>query len=57
MLGVGGRVYLAKDAVLAAESFAAMYPKLSAFRALKRRVDPRNALSSSLARRLNIAGD
>ncbi len=51
----GGRVYLAKDAALSAETFAAMYPQLERFRALKRRLDPNGALSSSLARRLKIA--
>ncbi len=50
----GGRVYLAKDAALSPETFAAMYPQLQRFRALKRRLDPKGALSSSLARRLKI---
>jgi decaprenylphospho-beta-D-ribofuranose 2-oxidase len=50
----GGRVYLAKDAVLRAEDFAAMYPKLAAFRAVQRKLDPQRLLSSSLARRLRI---
>ncbi len=50
----GGRVYLAKDAVLSAETFAAMYPQLERFRTLKRRLDPQGVLSSSLARRLKI---
>ncbi|MGO8790922.1 MAG: FAD-binding oxidoreductase [Terriglobia bacterium] len=50
----GGRIYLAKDAVLRAEDFAAMYPKLEAFRAIQRKLDPRGLFSSSLARRLKI---
>jgi decaprenylphospho-beta-D-ribofuranose 2-oxidase len=50
----GGRIYLAKDAVVRAEDFAAMYPKREAFRALKRKLDPQGLLSSSLARRLGI---
>ena len=53
-LRFGGRVYLAKDAVTTAESFAAMYPRLDEFRKVKRRLDPREKLSSSLARRLGI---
>jgi FAD/FMN-containing dehydrogenase len=53
-LDYGGRIYLAKDAVLRAEDFAAMYPKLESFRALQRKLDPRRLLSSSLARRLRI---
>lgn len=52
--GCGGRVYLAKDAVLRPETFVAMYPRLDAFRALKARLDPKDRLSSSLARRLRI---
>ena len=50
----GGRIYLAKDAVTTAESFAAMYPRLEEFRQVKRRLDPRGVLSSSLARRVGI---
>jgi len=50
----GGRLYLAKDAVTAPDSFAAMYPRLEEFRAIKARLDPKNRLSSSLARRLGI---
>jgi decaprenylphospho-beta-D-ribofuranose 2-oxidase len=50
----GGRVYLAKDAVLNAEEFAGMYPKLEGFRNIKERLDPKGLLSSSLARRVGI---
>jgi FAD/FMN-containing dehydrogenase len=50
----GGRVYLAKDAVMAAATFAAFYPKLDEFRAIKEKLDPERRLSSSLARRLRI---
>jgi decaprenylphospho-beta-D-ribofuranose 2-oxidase len=50
----GGRIYLAKDAVLRDEDFAAMYPKLEEFRALKQKLDPQRRFSSSLARRLKI---
>ena len=50
----GGRIYLAKDAVLQAEDFAAMYPKLEAFRAIQQKLDPKRLFSSSLARRLRI---
>jgi FAD/FMN-containing dehydrogenase len=53
-LGFGGRVYLAKDAVLHAEDSATMYPKLDSFRAIKHKLDPRGLLSSSLARRLRM---
>jgi FAD/FMN-containing dehydrogenase len=54
VLNYGGRIYLAKDAVMTSHSFAAMYPKLEHFRAIKSRLDPRGLLSSSLARRLAI---
>jgi decaprenylphospho-beta-D-ribofuranose 2-oxidase len=50
----GGRVYLAKDAALRPETFAAMYPNLDRFRAVKEKLDRKGLLSSSLARRLRI---
>lgn len=50
----GGRIYLAKDAVLRAEDFTAMYPKLESFRAIQRKLDPKRLMSSSMARRLKI---
>lgn len=50
----GGRIYLAKDALLRAEDFAAMYPKLETFRAIQRKLDPQRLLSSSMARRLGM---
>jgi len=49
-----GRVYLAKDAVSKPETFAATYPNLEPFRAIKQRLDPQGLFSSSLARRLRI---
>jgi decaprenylphospho-beta-D-ribofuranose 2-oxidase len=53
-LDYGGRIYLAKDALLRAEDFAAMYPQLESFRAIQRKLDPKRRLSSSMARRLRI---
>jgi len=50
----GGRIYLAKDSVVRAEDFAAMYPNLDAFRAIQRKLDPQRLFSSSMARRLKI---
>jgi len=50
----GGRVYLAKDARLSAESFRAMYPRYSEWLEIKKVVDPQNRFSSSLSRRLGI---
>lgn len=51
----GGRVYLAKDALLEAETFERMYPHAGAFRAVRRSVDPDGVLTSSLARRVGLA--
>jgi decaprenylphospho-beta-D-ribofuranose 2-oxidase len=52
----GGRTYLAKDAVLSPESVRKMYPELPTFLDVKRQVDPNNVFSSSMARRLGMAG-
>jgi FAD/FMN-containing dehydrogenase len=54
VLDYGGRIYLAKDAATTAPTFAAMYPKLEEFRAIKNRLDPQGLLSSSQARRVGI---
>lgn len=51
----GGRVYLAKDALLDAGTFARMYPAADAFRAVRRALDPEGVLTSSLARRIGLA--
>lgn len=53
----GGRVYLAKDARLSADSFRAMYPRCGEWRKIKNEVDPNNKFSSSLSRRLGIDGE
>jgi decaprenylphospho-beta-D-ribofuranose 2-oxidase len=50
----GGRVYLAKDALLSAEGFGAMYPRLGAFREVLAKVDPNRRLASDMARRLRV---
>lgn len=54
LLRHGGRLYLAKDAVTDAETFAKMYPRLAEFQRVKRQVDPQGRFSSSQARRLGI---
>ncbi len=54
LLRHGGRLYLAKDALTTAETFAAMYPTLPAFRAVKARLDPNRRFVSNQARRLGI---
>ncbi|WP_207791980.1 FAD-binding oxidoreductase [Siccirubricoccus phaeus] len=50
----GGRVYLAKDAWLSPQGFAAMYPEAPEFQAVRARVDPDGAFSSGLSRRLGL---
>ena len=54
VLAVGGRVYLAKDSRVSRETFAAMYPRLAEFRAVRADVDPAGVLTSDLARRLDL---
>jgi decaprenylphospho-beta-D-ribofuranose 2-oxidase len=53
---VGGRVYLAKDALMRPGSVGAMYPELERFRAVCDRVDPGGVLGSDMARRLDLRG-
>jgi len=50
----GGRVYLAKDSTLGAESFSAMYPQLARFREIKAKLDPEGRFASSQSRRLGL---
>lgn len=50
----GGRVYLAKDGSMSAETFNQMYPRLDEFRAVQQRLDPQGVLSSDQSRRLGI---
>ncbi|HEX8098184.1 MAG TPA: FAD-binding oxidoreductase [Pyrinomonadaceae bacterium] len=50
----GGRVYLAKDARMKAETFRAMHSRLPEWRRVKALVDPENRFTSDLARRLGL---
>lgn len=50
----GGRLYLAKDARQSRETFEAGYPKLEAFKDLRRTVDPDRRFNSKLATRLGL---
>jgi len=52
--GVGGRVYLAKDARLSPECFATMYPRAHELAAVRARVDPHGVLGSDLSRRIGL---
>lgn len=50
----GGRIYLAKDEHLSPELFPIMYPELNKWRIVKNQVDPKEQLTSKLAKRLNL---
>ena len=50
----GGRVYLAKDAVLDRDLLPKMYPRLPEWHALRADIDPRGTMCSDLARRLGL---
>jgi decaprenylphospho-beta-D-ribofuranose 2-oxidase len=52
--GVGGRVYLAKDARLRAATLRAMYPALDRWQAARAALDPRGVMRSDLSRRLEL---
>jgi decaprenylphospho-beta-D-ribofuranose 2-oxidase len=51
---LGGRTYLAKDAISGPERIAQSYPELPHFRAVRKRVDPLGRFSSLLSRRLGV---
>ena len=50
----GGRVYLAKDAVLEPEQFHRMYPRLDEFQRVKQQYDPHGRLRSLQSDRLGM---
>ena len=54
VLQQGGRVYLAKDACLDAETFRAMYPRYREWQEVKARVDPAIRFRSALSERLGL---
>ncbi|MFM8892375.1 MAG: FAD-binding protein [Planctomycetia bacterium] len=54
LLDHGGRLYLAKDAMMAADTFRSMYPRLEEFLTVKRRVDPESRFTSSQAERVGL---
>ncbi|MEM6992484.1 MAG: FAD-binding oxidoreductase, partial [Myxococcota bacterium] len=54
VLDAGGRVYLGKDAFLDATTFEQMYPKLDAWREVKRTYDPDGVFHSLLSERVGL---
>lgn len=54
LLDHGGRLYLAKDSLMSAEMFRAMYPRADEFMAVKHRVDPMGRFASAQARRVGL---
>jgi len=52
VLAEGGRIYLAKDAFVRADQFAAMEPRLEEFRRVRERWDPERRLRSAQSVRL-----
>jgi FAD/FMN-containing dehydrogenase len=54
VLGYGGRVYLAKNARVWAETFRAMYPRLHEWQKIKAQVDPANHFRSDLSAMLQL---
>lgn len=54
LLEEGGRLYMAKDSLTDAATFAQMYPQRDAFLAVKQKVDPHNRFVSAQARRLGL---
>ena len=53
-LRAGGRIYLAKDALLGAEAFREMYPRWREFAALLAQIDPKRRVQSDMSRRLRL---
>jgi decaprenylphospho-beta-D-ribofuranose 2-oxidase len=54
VVAAGGRIYLAKDARQSRETFAAGYPNLEKFRAIRRRIGADRHIASRLSDRLGI---
>lgn len=52
----GGSVYLAKNAALQPDLLERMYPRLSEFQAVRRRLDPNGVFQSDMSRRCGLSG-
>lgn len=49
-----GRIYMAKDALISAETFDKMYPNKEKFMDILKKIDPEGRMASDAARRLNL---
>jgi len=54
VLDADGRLYLAKESRTRPETFAAMYPRLDEWRAVRSSVDPDGVFASDMSRRLEL---
>lgn len=54
MLDHGGSLYVAKDGLMSAASYARMFPRLDEFCGVRARVDPLGRFGSDMSRRLSI---
>jgi decaprenylphospho-beta-D-ribofuranose 2-oxidase len=54
VLAAGGRLYLAKDSRMPRSLLEAGYPRLEAFRAVRRGLDPECRIATDLSRRLDL---
>jgi decaprenylphospho-beta-D-ribofuranose 2-oxidase len=54
VLGMGGRLYTAKDSRTSPEAFAQMYPRLDEWRKIRASVDPDGVFASDMSRRLEL---
>jgi decaprenylphospho-beta-D-ribofuranose 2-oxidase len=54
VLGMGGRLYTAKDSRTSAETFHKMYPRLDEWRKIRATVDPDGVFASDMSRRLEL---
>jgi decaprenylphospho-beta-D-ribofuranose 2-oxidase len=54
VVGVGGRIYLAKDSRVRPELIPEMYPRLDEWREVRAKLDPHGRFHSDMARRLDL---
>jgi decaprenylphospho-beta-D-ribofuranose 2-oxidase len=54
VVGVGGRIYLAKDSRVRPELIPEMYPRFDQWREVRAKLDPHGRFHSDMARRLDL---